>query len=74
LIVILYTADDQTLLLTSAALVLSIASFFWRLFPLIRQMDRVDQIDPKNYSSVLGWMILAFVLVFLVAGIFFIIS
>jgi hypothetical protein len=74
LIVILYTADDQTLLLTSAALVLSIASFFWRLFPLIRQMDRDDQIDPKNYSSVLGWMILAFVLVFLVTGIFFIIS
>jgi hypothetical protein len=74
LIVILYTADDKTLLLTSAALVLSIASFFWRLFPLIRLMDRDDQIDPKNYSSVLGWMILAFVLVFLGAGIFFIIS
>ena len=67
LIVILYTADEQTLILTGAALAISIASFFWRLFPLIRKMDREDQIDPKNYSAVLGWMILAFVLVFLAA-------
>jgi hypothetical protein len=67
LIVILFTADEQTLILTSAALVISIASFFWRLFPLIRKMDRDDQIDPKNYSAVLGWMIFAFILVFLAA-------
>ena len=67
LFVILYTADEQTLILTGAALAISIASFFWRLFPLIRKMDREDQIDPKNYSAVLGWMILAFVLVFLAA-------
>ena len=35
LIVILYTADDQTLIFSGVALVISIASFFWRLFPLI---------------------------------------
>jgi hypothetical protein len=67
LIVILSTANDETLSFTGIALVLSIASFFWRLFPLIRKMDREDQIDPKNYSVVLGWMILGFVLVFLTA-------
>ena len=33
LIVIVYTADQQTLLLTGVALVVSISSFFWRLFP-----------------------------------------
>jgi hypothetical protein len=70
LIVILYIADEQTLILTSAALVISIASFFWRLFPLIRKMDHDGQIDPKNYSAVLGWMIFAFILVFLTAIIF----
>jgi hypothetical protein len=48
-------------------LILSISSFFWRLFPLIRKLDREDQIDPKRYSAVLGWMILAFIVVFLVA-------
>lgn len=65
LIVILFTADEQTLILTSAALVLSIGSFFWRLFLLIRKMDRDDQIEPKRYSDVIGWVILAFIMVFL---------
>ena len=67
LIVILFTADEQTLILTGAALVLSIGSFFWLLFPLTRKMDRDDQIEPKTYSAVLGWMILAFIMVFLAA-------
>lgn len=67
LIVILLTARDQTLLFTGAAMVVSIASFFWRLFPMIRKMDRDNQIDPKNYSVVLGWMILVFIAVFLTA-------
>lgn len=72
LIVILYTADEQSLVLTSVALVISIASFFWRLFPMIRRMDRDYQIDPKNYSAVLGWMILVFILVFMTATIIFV--
>jgi len=67
LIVILFMADEQALILTGAALVVSIGSFFWRLFPLIRKMERDDQIEPKRYSVVLGWMILAFIMVFLTA-------
>jgi hypothetical protein len=67
LVVILSTAGRETVLAAAIALVVSIASFFWRLFPLIRQMDRDGQIAPKNYSAVLGWMILGFILVFLVA-------
>jgi Mn2+/Fe2+ NRAMP family transporter len=72
LIVILYTAGEQTLIFSNVALIIAIASFFWRLFPMIRRMDRDDQIDPKNYSAVLGWMILAFILVFLTATIIFV--
>jgi hypothetical protein len=67
LIVILIHAEKQTLGLTSLALVISISSFFWRLFPLIRKMDRDSQIHPKNYSVAIGWMILAFIIVFLFA-------
>jgi hypothetical protein len=69
LIVILFTADERTLALTSVALALAIGSFFWRLFPLIRRMDQREQIDPRNYSVVLGWMILVFILVFLILGV-----
>ncbi len=67
LIVILLTACEQTLLFTGVAMVVSIASFYWRLFPILRKMDRDRQLDPKNYSAVLGWMILAFIAVFLAA-------
>jgi hypothetical protein len=67
LIVILLSGNENTLLLTAVALIASILSFFWRLFPLIRKMDRDSQIEPKNYSTVLGLMILGFIIVFLVA-------
>jgi len=67
LIVILFTANEQTLILTGIALALATASFYWRLFPLIRKMDRNAEIDPERYSAVLGWMIFAFIFVFLVA-------
>jgi len=39
LVVILYTMDDENLVLMGMALAISIASLFWRLFPLIREMD-----------------------------------
>lgn len=67
LIVILFTAGNQSLIFTSFALVISIASFFWRLYPLIRRMDRDGQITPRNYSAVLGWMIFAFIMAFLIS-------
>ena len=67
LIVLLATGDEQQLIWMGVSLVLSIASFFWRLFPLIRHMDRSDEIEPAKYSFVLGWMIFAFIVIFLVA-------
>jgi len=65
LVVILIAADERTLVYAAWALVISIASFFWRLFPLIRKMDGEGQIDPKNYSAGLGWMIAGFIMIFL---------
>ena len=67
LIVILFSGDENTLLLTAVALIASILSFYWRLFPLIRKMDRESQIDPKNYSTGLGLMITGFIVIFLIA-------
>jgi len=67
LIVILLVADDRTLFFAGIGLVISIATFFWRLFPLVRKMDLAGQIDPERYSVVLGWMIAVFILVFTAA-------
>ena len=67
LVVILLTAQGKSLIFAGAAMVVSIATFFWRLFTLIRKMDRSNQIEPKNYSATLGWMIFGFILVFLAA-------
>lgn len=67
LIVIIMTASERTLFFSAVAMVISIASFFWRLFPIIRKMDRNNQLDPKNYSAIIGWMILAFIAFFLTA-------
>lgn len=70
LIVILFSGDENTLLLTAVALIASILSFYWRLFPLIRKMDHDSQIEPENYSAVLGVMIMGFIIVFLIAILF----
>ena len=67
LIVILLTTRGQSLVFTGIAMAISIASFFWRLFPIIRKMDRNDQVEPKNYSATLGWMIAIFIASFLAA-------
>lgn len=65
--VLLFIAADDTLILAGGALILAISSFFWRLYPQIRDMDARDQIEPKNYSRILWWMILSMILVILFA-------
>ena len=67
LVVILVIADVRGLFYTGVVMVLSISLFFWRLYPLVRQMDRDDEIQPRNYSTILGLIISVFVVVFLVA-------
>lgn len=67
LTVILFTADAKGYFYTAVAMVIAISSFFWRLFPLIRKMDRDGRIDPENYSAKLGLMISVLVMLFLAA-------
>ncbi|MCJ7432260.1 MAG: hypothetical protein MUO77_02095 [Anaerolineales bacterium] len=69
LTVIIIFADAETQRISALALMIAILSFYWRLFPLIRKMDRNGQVEPKNYSVVLGVMIFVFVAVFLIAAI-----
>ncbi len=67
LIVILSIADADGLFYTALAMIISISTFFWRLFPLLRKMDREGQLGTDNYSALLGLLISLFILVFLVA-------
>ena len=53
-------------LATAGALALSISSFFWQLYPIIRKMDREGRIVPAGYSRTLTGMIIAFIAGFLV--------
>lgn len=66
LIVIVIFADDKTQNLSVIALILSIGSFFWRLYPSIIKMDKRGEITPKGYAKTLGLMIFSFIVVFIV--------
>lgn len=64
LIVIISTGSEQTRILSGVVMVISIASFFWRLYPLIKQMDAKGQIQPEGYSKGLWMMIAGMILAF----------
>jgi hypothetical protein len=51
---------------TCGAMVISISSFFYKLYPGIREMDKKGQINPAGYSKTLLAMIVTFILGFLV--------
>ena len=67
LVVILFFADPITQSFSVLALTVSTLTFFWKLFPLIRQMDRESYLVKKNYSQTLGFMILVIVSLFVFA-------
>lgn len=69
LAVIIIYADMNTQRMGLLALMIATSSFYWRLFPLIKKMDRNGQVEPKNYSMVLGLMIFIFIAMFAVAAI-----
>ena len=68
LAVIVFFADLNLQRFSAIALAIATLSFFWRLFPLIRKLDWDGQIEPKNYSRVLGMMIVSLILLFFVAA------
>ena len=67
LIVILLTAGEFTQLLTAVAMIASISSFFWRLFPIIKSMDKAGHITPSGYSKTLVMMIASFIGLFAIS-------
>lgn len=67
LAVILVIGTEQVKLWAVVAMILSIATYFWRLHPTIKKLDAMGCITPKGYSKALGWMITGFMLMFTAA-------
>lgn len=65
LVIILLFGDPTLQRYSLLALAIATLTFYWRLFPLIRKMDRDGQIDPRHYSIRLGWMIFCLIILFL---------
>jgi len=51
LLVIFLTANEWTKICTLVVMIVSIASYYWRLHPIIKKLDQKGEITPKGYSS-----------------------
>lgn len=67
LVVILLTGTEVTKLYAVIAMIMSIATYFWKLHPIIKKLDKMNKITPKGYSKTLGLMISTFLIIFSVA-------
>jgi hypothetical protein len=67
LLVVLITGSEMTKLFSVIAMVLSIATYFWKLHPIMKKLDALGKISPKGYSKTLGAMISGFLCMFLIA-------
>jgi hypothetical protein len=59
--------DQRVHLFSTIALIISILSFYWRLFPTIKKLDAIGEIKPKGYAKTLNLMILSFLSMFAIA-------
>lgn len=64
LIVIIIAGDTRIKLFSIIALIISISTFFFRLYPLLKQMDKAEQLHPRGYSRTLAIMIAVFLAIF----------
>lgn len=63
IVVVLLFGNPTVQAWTVLALIPTILSFFWRLFPLIKKMDEANLVE-SGYSKTLGAMIAVFVFAF----------
>ena len=68
LVIIIVFGAPEIQRISLLALAVATMSFYWRLFPLIRKINRNREIEPKNYSITLGILIAVFIVVFLVTA------
>ncbi len=64
---VLIAGSPEIKVYSGIALVFSIMTFYSRLYPALKRMDKEGQLDPRGYSRTLAIMIGGFILVFAVA-------
>ena len=71
LVVIILTGTIITKIFSLVALIFSISTFFWKLYPVIKRIDESGNLSPQGYSKTLGTMIAFFLGFFVTALIAF---
>lgn len=64
---IIITGSAETRVFSIIALIFSIATFYSRLYPMLRKMDEKNELEPRGYSRTLATMIGSFIGVFALA-------
>ena len=57
--------NEELKILAVICLIISIATYYFRLSPLIRKLDKNNEITPKGYSKTLDLTIFSFICVFI---------
>ncbi len=57
-LVLAFTALENTLILATVALVITIASFYWRLYPMLRAADKAGQLSSHGHAKRLSMMLM----------------
>ncbi len=70
---ILFVGNEATKIVSVIAMILSIATYFFRLHPIIKKIDETGHLSPKGYSKTLFMMIVSFIFMFTFALIFYLI-
>ena len=73
LLVVLVVGSETIKLYSVIAMILSISTYFWKLHPIIKQLDEQGEILPKGYSKQLKTMISGFLGLFTMALILYLI-
>lgn len=67
MVIILFTGSTVTKLFAVGSMVLTIATYFFRLHPIIKELDEKNALTPKGYSRTLKSMIIGMMLMFMLA-------
>ncbi|MBU0937234.1 MAG: hypothetical protein KKI09_06765 [Spirochaetes bacterium] len=71
---VLIAGSPEIKVYSGIALVFSIATFYSRLYPALKRMDKDGQLDPRGYARTLAVMIGVFILVFAAAVLVFLLQ